>query len=73
MSSPFDAESESDPDAVATGRFSAAAPWGLDEQLADLEQDISGGLHHAATPLACELTGKFESWRAHPYDAVPAA
>ena len=43
MSSPFDAESESDPDAVATGRFSAAAPWGLDEQLADLEQDISGG------------------------------
>ena len=37
MSSPFDAESESDPDAVATGRFSAAAPWGLDVQLADLE------------------------------------
>ena len=42
MSSPFDAESESDPDAVATGRFSAAVPRGLDEQFADLERDISG-------------------------------
>ncbi|MEI7862113.1 MAG: CPBP family intramembrane glutamic endopeptidase [Planctomycetota bacterium] len=41
MSSPFDAESESNPDAVGTGRFSAAAPRGLDEQLAELERDIS--------------------------------